>query len=257
MMEFGGDGENSLVGAAHILAMDTSGREGSLALGRYTPEAGSVELLVESRIEAEREQAARLIPQIQGLLDDQGLDPADLGGLLVGAGPGSFTGIRVGVGTAKGMAWALGIPLWAFSSLAGAAAAVELEPIRPRAVLFDARGDRLYAAAYRINHGTMETLLEPCATTLHEVLDREFLPPGSFLLGDGALRHRDLLEGSGHPILDLPWGGASARGLLRLLSLDPSAPPLKDPGRWEPDYLRETGAVKLPKYAVDGERREI
>ena len=74
--------------------------------------------------------------------------------LLVGAGPGSFTGIRVGVGTAKGMAWALGIPLWAFSSLAGAAAAVEVEPIRPRAVLFDARGDRLYAAAYRIQDGT-------------------------------------------------------------------------------------------------------
>jgi tRNA threonylcarbamoyladenosine biosynthesis protein TsaB len=244
-----------MTGSTHILAIDTSGREGSLALGRYTPEENSVEVLVESRIEAEREQAARLIPQIQGLLGDQELGASDLGGLLVGAGPGSFTGIRVGVGTAKGMAWALDLPLWAFSSLAGAAAAVEQEPIRPRAVLFDARGDRLYAAAYRITGGTLETLLEPCATTVYEVLDRELIPPGSFLLGDGAVKHRDLLVASGDSDFGFPLGGPSARGLLQLLSLYPSAVPLKNPGRWEPDYLRETGAVKLPKYAVGGEGR--
>ncbi len=244
-----------MTGSTHILAIDTSGREGSLALGRYTPEENSVEVLVESRIEAEREQAARLIPQIQGLLGDQELGTSDLGGLLVGAGPGSFTGIRVGVGTAKGMAWALGLPLWAFSSLAGAAAAVEQEPIRPRVVLFDARGDRLYAAAYRITGGALETLLEPCATTVYEVLDRELIPPGSFLLGDGAVKHRDLLVASGDSDFSFPLGGPSARGLLQLLSLYPSAVPLKNPGRWEPDYLRETGAVKLPKYAVGGEGR--
>lgn len=249
-------GTKPVTGSTYILAMDTSGREGSLALGLFVPDDRTVEVLVESRIEAEREQAARLIPHIQGLLDDRGLVPADLGGLVVGAGPGSFTGIRVGVGTAKGMAWALGAPLWAFSSLAGAAAVVEQEPMRPRAVLFDARADRLYAAAYRQTDRRFETLLEPCATTLHEVLDRELVPPGSFLLGDGALRHRDLLEASGHPILDPPWGGGSARGLLRLLSLDPSAAPLENPGQWEPDYLRETGAVKLAKYAGGGEERE-
>ena len=167
---------------------------------------------------------------------------------MVGAGPGSFTGIRVGVGTAKGMAWALGLPLWAFSSLAGAAAAVDVEPFRPRAVLFDARGDRLYAGAYRMSEGTVKTLLDPCATSVREVLDGGLIPPGSLILGDGALRHRDILEIAGSHILDLPWGGASAKGLLRLLSMAPSSPPLENPGLWEPDYLRETGAVKLPKY---------
>lgn len=250
-----GRGNEAVTGSTPILAMDTSGREGSLALGLFVPEDRTVEILVESRIEAEREQAARLIPQIQGLLEGRGLVPADLGGLVVGAGPGSFTGIRVGVGTAKGMAWASGVPLWAFSSLAGAAAEVEQEPMRPRAVLFDARADRLYAAAYRETDGNIKTLLDPCATTLHEVLDRDLIPPGSFLLGDGALRHRDLLEAIGHPILGPPWGGGSARGLLRLLSLDPSAAPLDDPGQWEPDYLRETGAVKLAKHAGGGEGR--
>ena len=235
-------------GSTHILAMDTSGSEGSLAIGRAGPEGRSMEVLVESKIEAEREQASRLIPEVQRLLDDLEIGPADLGGLVVGSGPGSFTGIRVGVGTAKGMAWALEIPLWAFSSLAGAAAGVEVEPIRPRTVLFDARGDRLYAAAYRMFDQTVETLMEPCATSVREVLDGDLIPPGSLVLGHGALRHRDILEGPGNSILDLPWGGASASGLLRLLSMKPSVPPLKDPGRWEPDYLRETGAVRLPKY---------
>lgn len=256
MMRSGEDAIRMAAGSAHILAMDTSGKEGSLALGLYTPETGSIEALAESRIEAEKEQAALLIPQIQDLLNDQGLAPSDLGGLLVGAGPGSFTGIRVGVGAAKGMAWALRIPLWAISSLAGAAAAVDQEPFRPRTVLFDARGDRLYAAAYRLKDGLVETLLEPFASTIHEILDRDLIPPASFLLGDGAVRHRDLLGASGHPILDLPLGRQSARGLLRWLSLDPSAAPLKNPGRWEPDYLRETGAVKLPKYTRAGEGRE-
>jgi hypothetical protein len=79
------------------------------------------------------------------------------------------------------------------------------------------------------------------------------IPPGSLVLGDGALRHRDILEGPGNSILDLPAGGASASGLLRLLSLMPSVTPLEDPGGWEPDYLRETGAVRLPKYGGGGE----
>ena len=57
-----GEGSHRLVGSGYILAVDTSGREGSLALGRYVQEERSVELLVESKIEAEKEQAARLIP---------------------------------------------------------------------------------------------------------------------------------------------------------------------------------------------------
>ncbi len=235
-----------------LLAMDTAGEEGSVAIAlRPGPkDAGSVgkplEILARTNLGADEEHASLLVPTLRDLLEEVGAGPEDLVGLVVGAGPGSFTGIRVGAATAKGLAWALKLPLWVFSSLAGAAAEVEDEPLRPRLVLFDARGDRVYAAAYRVAHDSLETLLPPRATTIGEVLD-ELIPPGSLLMGDGVLRHHALLEGAGNAILPLPAGRPSAAGLLRLLSLDPGAAPLDDVGRWEPDYLRESGAERMWK----------
>jgi tRNA threonylcarbamoyladenosine biosynthesis protein TsaB len=219
--------------------------------GASSEEGGSlqptrVEVLARTTLQEDEEHASLLIPRIQGLLDEVGASPADLSGIVVGAGPGSFTGLRIGAATAKGMARALGIPLWAFSSLAGAAAGVDLDPLRPRCVLFDARGDRVYAAAYRIIHGSLETLLQPTAATVSEVVE-DLIPPGALLMGEGVVRHRAMLEGSGSPVLLPPQGLPSAHGLLRLMELSPPAPPLGDPGRWEPEYLRESGAERMWK----------
>lgn len=233
-----------------FLAMDTSGAEGSVALARWPghDDASRDEVLVlaESLLGPDQEHAALLVPTIQDLLSEFGVAPGELAGIVVGAGPGSFTGVRVGAATAKGMAWALACPLFAFSSLAGAAAAIEDRSVRPRLVLFDARGDRLYAGGYRISHGSLETLLPPTPTTVRQVLD-DLVPPGAILAGDGALRHRDLLEGAGHGILDPPAGRPSARGLARLLSLDTDARPVESVNRWEPDYLRDSGAERIWK----------
>ena len=109
-----------------------------------------IDILARTALLEDEEHASLLIPRIEALLEELGATVGDLAGLVVGAGPGSFTGLRVGAATAKGMVRALGIPLWAFSSLAGAAASVDGDPLRPRCVLFDARGDRVYAASYRI-----------------------------------------------------------------------------------------------------------
>jgi tRNA threonylcarbamoyl adenosine modification protein YeaZ len=191
-------------------------------------------------LDRQDEHAAVLVPRIQEMLREVDLDANPLSGILVGAGPGSFTGVRVAAATGKGL------PLWAFSSLASAAAGVEGESLHPRMVLFDARGDRVYAAAYRMLHGRSEEILAPTATTISQVLE-ELVPPGSVLMGDGATRHRDLLESAGVPILPPPAGHPSADGLLRLLAMDPGAAPLEDPGRWEPEYLRESGAERMWK----------
>lgn len=231
--------------AGLLLAVDTAGKEGSLALARRG-EAGEMEILASTRLRPQDEHAALLVPRIGELLKEVGSAFADLTGVVVGAGPGSFTGVRVGVATAKGLAWALGLEFWAFSSLAGAAMGLEEESLRPRLVLFDARGDRLYAAAYRMVHHGMETLLEPVATTVGEVLNG-LIPPGAILMGDGAQRHVDLLEAEGNAILPLPLGHPSAPGLLRLLSMAPHTSPVQDVGGWKPDYLRESGAERLWK----------
>jgi tRNA threonylcarbamoyladenosine biosynthesis protein TsaB len=236
-----------------FLAIDTAGAEGSVAIGLRPGLVDSaqgrpfrMEVLARANLQAEEEHASLLLPRAHGLLEQIGAGTGDLSGVVVGAGPGSFTGVRVGVATAKGLAWALGIPLWAFSSLAGAAAEVEEEPLTPRLVLFDARGDRVYVAGYRAPGGVWETLLQPRASTVGEVLD-ELIPPGALLMGGGALKHRALLEGAGNLVLPPPAGRPSALGLLRLLALDPDAAPLDDIGRWEPDYLRESGAERMWK----------
>ncbi|MGD2120281.1 MAG: tRNA (adenosine(37)-N6)-threonylcarbamoyltransferase complex dimerization subunit type 1 TsaB [Gemmatimonadota bacterium] len=225
------------------LAMDTSNRQGSVAMGRGRP-GEKVEILAQAILNSEEDHAAFLATRVGGLLGEVGVEPGDLSGIVVGAGPGSFTGVRVAAATAKAMAWALQTPLWAYSSLAGAAAGVAEELVRPRLVLFDARGDRVYAAAFRVLADSLETLVSPRATTVGEVLDG-LIPPGALLMGGGATRHRDLLEGAGHRILSPPAGWPSAEGLLRLLVLDPGQGRVADRSRWEPDYLREAGAERM------------
>ena len=255
-----------------ILAMDTSGRRGSAAVAAPVGEdPRRLEVLSRVFLRAEEEHASLLIPRIRALLEEIGADREELAGIVVGAGPGSFTGVRVGAATAKGVSRALRLPLWVFSSLAAAAMAdgssrgvpfeghpawggegetgrlsSDFDTIRPRCVLFDARGDRVYAAAYRLSMGRVETLLAPCATTLTEVLDG-LVPPGALLLGDGALRNRAILEEAGHPVLPPPFGEPSADGLIRLLALSPDEPPLDAPERWEPQYLRASGAERMWK----------
>jgi tRNA threonylcarbamoyladenosine biosynthesis protein TsaB len=202
--------------------------------------------LARVKLRDEDEHAALLTPAVDEVLNDAGARLSDLVALVVGSGPGSFTGVRVAAATAKALAWSLGLPLWAFSSLAGAAAAVEEEPTRPRMVLFDARGNRVYAAAYRLARGRLETLLEPVATDVDTILDHH-LPPRAVLMGSGAFRHRDLFQASGSSVLRPPAGDPEAQGLLRLLVLTPEAQPVGDLGAWEPDYLREAGAERLRK----------
>jgi tRNA threonylcarbamoyladenosine biosynthesis protein TsaB len=203
-------------------------------------------VLEEVRLGAEEEHASLLTPSIKEILEGRGAVPEELAGVVVGAGPGSFTGVRVGAATAKALAWSLGRPLWAFSSLAGAAVSSEVGGAHTRFVLFDARGRRVYAAGYRVKSGVIDTVMEPRAATVDELLEQAPLP-GAVLMGTGALRHRALLEAGGWAVLSPPHGSPSGPGLLRLLTLRPHAEPVGDPGRWEPDYLRESGAERIWK----------
>jgi tRNA threonylcarbamoyladenosine biosynthesis protein TsaB len=98
-----------------LLGIDTCGPMGSIALGRLTD--GAISVLVQSEL-AGKTYSAQLVPALRVLLAEQKLDVAALEAIVVVNGPGSFTGVRIGVSSAKGLAEALGIPVLALSRLA-------------------------------------------------------------------------------------------------------------------------------------------
>ncbi len=237
-----------------LLALDTSTTRGSVAVG--VPG----DALARAFLGRQGAHVADLIPAVHRTLAEAGVQMDELQGIVVGAGPGSFTGVRVAAATAKGMARALEVPLWAFSSLAAGAATPEavspetlglMEPERslpyaggledlPRCVLFDARAERVYAACYRFGPaGPPEVLLPPCATDVRGAIGTmQAVGRGVAFAGDGAQRHQETIREAGFPVLPPPAGIPTADGLLYLMGLEPDAAPLEDPGRWEPDYVR-------------------
>ncbi len=244
-----------------------------LALDTSTP-LGSVCLAEGSRVLAERvmhvqgSHSSDLIPTIDAVLEEAGAVLSELAGLVVGAGPGSFTGVRVAAATAKGLAHALDIPLWAVSSLEAGAAAVDIEPFKPavdigeaadpngeqaaalsdeergwpRYVLFDARSDRVYGACYHPTGSGFDVLIPPHSTTIGAVLSGDL--PFSVFAGDGAQKHADEIRGAGFALLPAPFGMPTAAGLLTALANSPSRRSVEDLARWDPVYLRSSSAER-------------
>ena len=222
-----------------LLAFDTSGARGAVAVGV------DGEVRAERVLEVRAEHAAHLLPAIDAALREVGMGPGDLDGLVVGEGPGSFTGIRVAAATAKGLARALGIPLRPVSSLQAAALAASEDEVAAgpavRYALFDARGDRVYAACYATDGRSVEVLVEPRATRIAEIL-AEPVPLGSVFVGDGAARHRSLIRGTGHHVAEDAGLEPLARGLLRSERF--AAAPAVDAISWEPRYVRASSAER-------------
>ena len=244
------------------LALDTSTSVGSVCVA-----VGS-RVVAGKLIRGQSSHSSDLIPTIGGVLEAAGTELSELAGLVVGAGPGSFTGVRVAAATAKGLAHALEIPLWAVSSLAAGAAAVDIderephvdigeashynggqaralseeERAWPRYVLFDARSDRVYGACYRSTESEFEVLVPPHSTTIGAVLSEDL--PFSVFAGDGAQRHADEIRGAGFRLLPAPLGMPTAAGLLRVIENSPSREPVEDVARWQPEYLRSSQAER-------------
>ncbi|GFO55476.1 tRNA (adenosine(37)-N6)-threonylcarbamoyltransferase complex dimerization subunit type 1 TsaB [Geomonas sp. Red276] len=179
-----------------ILTIDTSSNCSSVALSDGT------KLLGECILGEDRCNSGRLSASISDLLAAAKLTPAGLDAFAVSLGPGSFTGVRVGIATAKGLSLATGKPAIGFSSLAMLAMNLPHASL-PVAPLFDARKSEVYAGLYRCD--SLPTALVPDAV----------LPPAEFLaaidsptifLGEGAVRYRALIESTlGEKALFAPW----------------------------------------------------
>lgn len=223
--------------ARMVVGFDTSGPVGSVAV------AVDGDVLARGLLARRGAHAAGLVPMIDEVLEDAGVDRGELAGLLVGEGPGSFTGVRVAAATAKGLGHALGVPVWAVSSLAAAALSVPAGPIRY--ALFDARSERVYGACYGVGSEGIEEIVAPHAGELRDVLDSD-LPPGTVFLGDAAVVHRAVIQGAGFEVAEAHSEISLADGLVDYVArVCPR--PIPDLSAWEPEYLRASSAERLWK----------
>jgi tRNA threonylcarbamoyladenosine biosynthesis protein TsaB len=170
-----------------ILALDTTTRPGSCALMR------DGRLLHEESGDAAREQAERLPGDLAALLERESVSLNQIDLLAVATGPGSFTGIRVGIATMQGLAMAIGAPLIgvsALDALAHMASSRRAEGgVHRVAAWIDAWRGEVFAALYEADRdATVATVAKP-ETLLVGLAGQPVL-----FTGDGALAHRDAIR---------------------------------------------------------------
>lgn len=118
-----------------LLALDTSTRFAGIAL--YAADRG---LIAETHWHAGTQHTASLMPRVSGMLEAQGAQVSDLAAVAVALGPGSFTGLRVGLAAAKGLALAAGIPIIGIPTLEATAYPHQLQPLPVIAIVQAGRG---------------------------------------------------------------------------------------------------------------------
>jgi tRNA threonylcarbamoyladenosine biosynthesis protein TsaB len=214
-----------------VLGLETSTSQTGVALVQQGR-------LVMARAHARPQQSAeQLLPLIAQVLAEAGWQRRDLERIGVSVGPGSFTGLRIGIACAQGLSLGLGIPLLGVTSLRAMARAVPASHQGTRVCVLDARRDELFAGAHAPGLGTRE-LLAPRAlprASARSVLEGQL--PGPLVWVGSGLTLLDVPPSLTSPETDEP--SAHAVGLLAE-ELDPAqCPPL-------PVYVRDAGAT-LPK----------
>ena len=155
----------------------------------------------EATLSVALQHSERLLATVDRLLADCGWTLGTLDGLAVSVGPGSFTGLRVGLATAKGLAVATGLPVAAVPTLDALAAGLPFAdaPVCP---LLDARKGEVYVSLYRWEAGRMRRLWEYLALAPAEVARR--LRPPVIVLGDGVAPCRPHLAELGSGVVEAP-----------------------------------------------------
>ena len=186
-----------------ILALDTATRVCSVALWK----GDTGDMVAEYTQNIKKTHSQRLLPLVDQVLTDTATDKSHIEAIAVAAGPGSFTGLRIGVSTARALAQGLKVPAVGVSTLealAGNLSTVRNELICP---LLDARRDQVYSALYRYDTAhpgqqckdeskcTLKNILSPRALSINDLLsiinqyqERVYFP------GDGLFKYAPFLQ---------------------------------------------------------------
>lgn len=230
-----------------IVAIDTSTDMLACSAAWWTPEVffddtpsrACVEVLASRDHLCRRQANVELVETIDAVLTDAGKSMADVGGFLVGRGPGSFTGVRIGISTAKGLARGANVPLMGGSTLDACAWSAWRSGVRGKlAVAADAMRGEVYPALYEVDEDGPRRLFErervvKAAAAAEEWAER---PDATELqlTGDGLVRYGKLFEEAGLMSRALPrelwWptgeglllAAASPEGLAAAAATDPA-----------------------------------
>lgn len=223
-----------------ILAFESSAKAASVALMQDGV------LLAESFQNNGKTHSATLMPMAQQVLADCGLTAAELDAVAVAKGPGSFTGVRIGVAAAKGLAWGAEKPVCGVSTLEAMATQLSMQAgiICP---VMDARRSQVYNALFQSDGKTLTRLTPDRAISLEDLKkDLEKAEKTIFLVGDGTkLCYNTLSEALPH--LTLPPAHLEmqrASGVAMAAERLAQQGGLQAPGELVPNYLRLSQAER-------------
>lgn len=221
------------------VAIETSTPQGSVAVARGD------RILAEVTLGMQRRHAELAVPALDSALRLAAVERSEIGAVVVGAGPGSFTGVRVAGATAKGLVAALDVPLLAYSSLL--ALAVSVPSDGPVCALFDARRGEVYGGCWEVGKTgktgktSLAVVLEPRVGPVEDIV--RSLDGQPLFAGDGAARYADVIREHGARVAGSPaWPRASA--LLWLAEHHGDAGAVADVAGWEPSYVRASSAER-------------
>lgn len=216
-----------------VLAADTSTAFYSVAAVSVSGVHGEV------NIGRDRRHSERLLATADGLLCELGLSRADLGALAVSVGPGSFTGLRVGVSAWKGLALGWGLPLIGVSTLDALARHGSSGAVCP---VLDAKMSEVFWGLYEVDESSAVRVRGPEVTSVEAMIAH--LPREVLLIGDGADRYRETIESMGCGARFAPaihsFPRAASVGCVALEQLAAGDP--GDAETVEPVYLRGSQA---------------
>lgn len=176
-----------------VVGIETSTPQTSVAIGTENEIVARVSVAGRARQES-------VTPLLHELLHRSGLTLSQVGGVAVGVGPGLFTGLRVGVETAKTLAQVTGVPIVGITSLDALAYAVRHTPRRIAAVI-DARRSEVYSALYRaVPGGVMRERGYEVHAPDRLAAELQAMPDEVMAVGNGAMLYRHVLEEIGSRI---------------------------------------------------------
>lgn len=171
-----------------ILGIDSSGLVASVAL------ASDETVIAEFTVNNKQTHSQTLLPMLEQVMKFSGMALEEIDGIAVAAGPGSFTGLRIGASTAKGLGLVLKKPIISVPTIEGLAYQLaEAEGLI--CPIMDARRNQVYTGIYRMKGGELQVLRDQYATDIHDLITElvKYQEMVHFL-GDGVPVYRDIIQ---------------------------------------------------------------